>query len=186
MVQYWILSYPRVNMKITIKRKLIGGNRNPTYERLYKEKLKIGDKIILYISKEYKIKGSATIAGNYFYDESIIWPPRKGEIWPHRRKIEIEKVYDDREEPNIRDFYSRLDLLEKARRMNKNLGKAFGGIIRGVTPKPISKHDYLLLVGIPASIKLSEVDRIAMVNLVMAPKNHRPGKVEVLDEPIDA
>jgi len=153
-------------MTITIEKKLIGGRKNPAYERLYKERIKKGDKIVLYISKEGKIKGSAIVVGDYFYDESIIWPPRDGEVWPHRRRIEIERIYEDGAEPDIRDFYSDLNLLEKARKENKDLGKTFGNFIRGLTPKRISKHDYLLLLGMLTTFRLSELDRITIAHLI--------------------
>jgi len=145
MIKYWLLSYPRDNMEITIKEKIIGGKNSKSYEKRYRDDIDIGDKIVLYISKDRKIKGSAIVIGEYFYDESIFWPPRNGEVWPHRRKIEIEHIYDIDEEKDIRNFYSNLDLLENARIENRVIGKTFGNYVRGLTPKQITEHDYLLL-----------------------------------------
>jgi AAA15 family ATPase/GTPase len=147
MVNYWLLSYPRQNMEITIKKKLIGGASDTRSKNRFKYDLAIGDKLVLYILGDYVIKGSAIISGDYFLDNSIVWPPRKYEVWPHRREIELEKVYDEGEEKDIHDYYSKLDILEEARQQNRVLGKAFGNFVRGLTPKQISEHDYRLLTG---------------------------------------
>ena len=96
-INYWLLAYPRTNMDITLKTSLIGGKQNPSYERLFKSGMNTGDKIVLYISGDYhsdfsyKIKGHATV-GKYSFDKAIIWPPRNGEIWPHRREISVEHI----------------------------------------------------------------------------------------------
>jgi len=145
MVQYWLLSYPRKNVEITIQEKLIGGRSKPNYENLYRSRIDKGDKIVLYISGDCVIKGSATVVGNYYFDESVVWPPRKGEVWPHRRRIEVDLVYDLEEEQAIQNYYPELNILEKARKEKKDIGKAFGRIVSGLTPILITEHDYLLL-----------------------------------------
>lgn len=144
MVKYWLLSYPRTNMEISIRESVIGGKNTSGYERLYKSRIEKGDKIVLYISGDGKIKGHA-VAGDYFYDESELWPPQNGEVWPHRRIIDIKQIYDYNEEKDITNYYSRLNILKQARENNMVIGKVFGNFIRGLTPKEISENDFLVL-----------------------------------------
>lgn len=157
MVNYWLLSYPRTNMEITIREKMIGGKTTPSYEKLFKMRIDRGDKIVLYISGVGKIKGSA-IAGDYFYDEKEVWPPQDGEVWPHRRDIELECIHDLDQEKTIKNYYLNLDILKKARENNMVIGKVFGNFIRGLTPKRINEHDYLLLVD-----KLDKEKELALI-----------------------
>lgn len=96
MVQYWILSYPRENMEISIKEELIGGRaRQRGYEKRYSLDLNIGDRLILYIQREYIVKGTATIISDYIYDETLVWPITNSETYPYRRRIKIDYIYPD-------------------------------------------------------------------------------------------
>ena len=144
MVNYWLLSYPRTNMEITIRQKLIGGKNTPSYERLYKTRIQQGDKIVLYISSDRKIKGSA-VANEYFYDDREVWPPQNGEVWPQRRAIDLEHIYDIDQEKDVVNYYPYLDILKNAREKNMVIGKVFGNFVRGLTPKQITENDYLIL-----------------------------------------
>ena len=62
-------------MEISIKKGIIGGinkgKNKSAYEKWYKKTVSIGDKIVLYISwgKIKTVKGIATIAGKYEFDE---------------------------------------------------------------------------------------------------------------------
>lgn len=134
-------------MEITINEGLIGGKDVKGYKNLYSNRLEKGDKLVLYVSGDKKIKGAATVVGEYFYDEEEVWPPKKGEVWPHRREIRVDFVYERGEEPDVRQYYSRLKMLEEAREEEKKLGKSFGRTISGLTPTNISQFDYRLLTG---------------------------------------
>ncbi len=145
MVQYWLLSYPPGNTSISIKENLIGGRNQSGYEKLFKYKLNIGDKLILYVHRQKIIKGIATITSPYIHDINPVWPVINGEIYPHRRHIRVDEIYPDGQEPSIHQFYDNLDKLKEARKENQNLGKTWGFFVRGITPKQINEHDYLLL-----------------------------------------
>ena len=93
MVQYWVLSYPRGNMEISIKEELIGGRkRQPGYEKRYSLDLNLGDRLILYIQREYLVKGVVTISSDYFFDETPVWPIVNDETYPHRRRIPVPDI----------------------------------------------------------------------------------------------
>lgn len=144
MARYWFLSYPRQNVETSIANKLIGGRTTKAYERLFKDKLSKGDKLVLAITREGKIRGFCYI-GDYKYDTTPVWEVVHGETYPYRRSIEPIKLYSLGEEPLISSFYEDLDLLSESRKRRVNLGMAFGMIKRGLTPKEISEHDFNLL-----------------------------------------
>lgn len=57
MTKYWLLSYPRTNTEISVSQNLIGGKSTNAYERLFKEKLSLGDKLVMAVTGEGKIRG---------------------------------------------------------------------------------------------------------------------------------
>jgi len=146
MTKYWLLSYPRGNIEISVSNRLIGGKETRSYERRYKE-LKFNDLMVLYVSKDKTIKGYCSIDGSYFNDKTIVWPEISGEKYPHRRKIRIIRAFDKNKEPNIEYFYDELEILENVRSEKRNLGVNFGALIQGTTPIEISEVDYSLLTG---------------------------------------
>jgi len=146
MGKYWLLSYPKEKMLISIDQKIIGGKDTTIYQNIYKDKLSLNDKIILFISKEGAVKGEVEVSSDYIYNNNIIWPDKDNkEVYPHRRKISIIHINDDNNLLNIKDFYDKLDLLEKVRKQKLNLGSTFGNLIRGATPIEITENDYNLL-----------------------------------------
>lgn len=145
MVKYWLLTYPRGNLEITLAKGLIGGKSTEAYKRLFKEQLSVGDFLVLYVVGEGKIKSFCKLSGKYKFDESEVWPISDDENYPHRLPIEIIKAYDKAQEPDMSDFYDTLDMLEEARAKNLNLGSTFGLLIKGITPKEISEHDFKVL-----------------------------------------
>jgi len=128
-----------------LARKLIGGRSTEAYRRLYQSGLSKGDYIVLHITGEGKIKGFCSISGDYKFDNSKVWPIVNGETYPHRRSIELNKVYERSQEPDISTFYGDLEILEEARNRGQNLGSSFGLFLKGITPKEIREHDFKVL-----------------------------------------
>jgi hypothetical protein len=89
-------------MEISISRNLIGGKTTNAYENRFKNQLSIGDKLVLIITGERKIRGFGKITGDYKYDTTPVWPIIRGETYPHRRSIVIEKLFNESEAPASR------------------------------------------------------------------------------------
>jgi hypothetical protein len=159
MVQFWLLSYPRQNLEISLAKMLLGGRSRDNYRRVYQQVLSEGDLVVLHVTGEGKIKGFCRVAGDYMYDDSRVWPVVDGEMYPHRRPIEIIKVYSRAQEPDISNFYSKLDLLEEARKDGANLGSRFGLFLKGITPKVITQHDYDTLFDEDSKVITAEEER---------------------------
>lgn len=149
--------------RISLAKKLLGGRSRDNYRRVYQNDMPEGDLVVLHVTGEGKVKGFCRIAGDYDNDDSRVWPVVDGETYLHRRPIEIVKVYSRAQEPDVSIFYSKLDLLEKARKDGANLGSRFGLFLKGITPKEINKHDYDVLFDESVKIKTVEEEREEVV-----------------------
>lgn len=95
----------------------------PTRNRISVQKMKIGDKVLFYVTKHSKFVAAVEIVGTYFYSNDRVWTDYY-DLWPHRIKT-TPLVFFDKVENGIyiKDIWDDLGFI-------KNKGK-WGSQVQG-------------------------------------------------------
>lgn len=98
-MQYWIIALPREDMEHCIQIGTFGLNRKHSMGRVRK-----GDKVVCYITKEHKIIALGVTLSDYYLDTerifkaSGIFPDRfqfKATLFPPNKEIDFKSMLDD-------------------------------------------------------------------------------------------
>ena len=65
MVKFWLLTYPRQNLEISLAKKLLGDRNRDNYRFVYQDVLSEGHLVVRHVTGEGKVKGFCRIAGEY-------------------------------------------------------------------------------------------------------------------------
>lgn len=95
--------------------------------------MKVGDKVVFYVTKKSEFMASVEVVGSYFYSTTQYWADEY-DVWPHR--VKTKKItaidYDDKG-VYIKDIWNELDLITN----KKKWGSQVMGSLRRIT-----EHDY--------------------------------------------
>lgn len=105
-------------------------NRNEKSVR----KMKPGDKIVYYVTKESKFMAVVEVTGEYYYSEEQIWDDPY-DLWPHRIKTKPLCYIDDYENGvYIKDIWDGLSFIKNKIKWGSQVQGSF---------RSISEQDYL-------------------------------------------
>ena len=100
------------------------------------QRMKIGDRVVYYIMKLQKFGATATITGDYIYDNKTKLWTEENEMWPARRPSEANIVLEDDELIDAKKLVPYLNFVEN----KKAWGTHFQGSI-----KTIPEEDFRLI-----------------------------------------
>lgn len=84
----------------------------PNHYRKQVQKMTIGDRVIYYIMKLQKFGATATITGEYFFENSKVWTD-SDEMWPARRPSKADIILQDDELIDTKKLVPDLSFIEK-------------------------------------------------------------------------
>ena len=125
-MRYWLCVLTPENFEV-VKEKLVWGVE-PRHEKYLKE-LRPGDKLVMYVTRESKIKGIFEVESEPYYDGTEIF---EGGIYPHRVKIKAIKISD--EGINIKEILNEISIFKGK--------KNWAGVIQGKAMREITEEDY--------------------------------------------
>ena len=128
MPKYWLCILTPENYEI-VKEKLVWG----VTERHKNKILQVepGDKLVMYVIREKKIKGIYEAASKPYEDRTEIF---HGGVYPHRVKLKLVKHSE--EGVDIKKLVPELELF-------KRKDKFWAGVLRGKAMIELTKEDYL-------------------------------------------
>lgn len=111
-MNYWLVvtspdnfRYDRENLKFAYQ-------GLPHRFRKQVQRMQKGDRVIYYIMKLQKFGATATITGDYYYDESKLWT-EEDEMWPARRSSRADIILEDDELLDAKKLVPDLSFIEK-------------------------------------------------------------------------
>jgi hypothetical protein len=99
------------------------------------QRMAVGDKVIYYIMKLQKFGATATITGDYFYENSKVWTD-EDEMWPARRHSKADIILQDDELIDAKKLVPDLSFIENKQKW----GVYFQGSL-----KTIPEEDFRLI-----------------------------------------
>ena len=104
----------------------------PERNRNAVKKMKIGDKIIYYVTKHSKFVAVSEVVGPYFFSKELIWDD-PFDLWPHRIETKPIVFRDIKDGIFIKDIWNNLEFIK-----NKN---KWGSQVQG-SLRRISENDF--------------------------------------------
>ncbi|MBM3940350.1 MAG: EVE domain-containing protein [SAR202 cluster bacterium] len=78
------------------------------------QRMEIGDRVLFYVSDAMRFAATATVASEFFEDETLTWPSlEQGETFPWRVKLTPNVVLDERRQLDARIIGPRMEYVRK-------------------------------------------------------------------------
>ena len=126
-MKYWIIVTSPENFRYDREFLQFKIQGIPNRFRKQVQKMLIGDRVVYYIMKLQKFGATATITGEYFFDESKVWID-EDEMWPARRPSKADIILQDDELIDSKKLVPDLSFIEK----KENWGVYFQGSLRTI------------------------------------------------------
>jgi predicted RNA-binding protein len=138
--RWWLLSYSAQNVEVVREKGLLGLPKDR--EDTLQEKIKIGDHVVLYaLAPESQFAGIVEVTGAPARPAEMPFKPQKeGEEWELCREVRAVRIPPADAWVEAKGLFEELDLLEEARKEEKDLARSFAAKLRDILP--LSSADY--------------------------------------------
>ena len=111
-MKYWMVVTSPENFRFDREALQFKMQGIPNHYRKQVQKMTIGDRVIYYIMKLQKFGATATITGEYFFENSKVWTD-SDEMWPARRPSKADIILQDDELIDTKKLVPDLSFIEK-------------------------------------------------------------------------